>query len=119
MRAGPLLEQAQKETGARREAAIRDAMKRALDDLIGERLMDLELRSLNVDVGDAEVDLAIEDVKKNNNITDPAVFEQALTSQGFTLATYRDFMKKQLAKVKLLGDAVRSVAASASVAETV
>jgi peptidyl-prolyl cis-trans isomerase SurA len=101
-RAAPLLDAAAKEPIGRREAAVQEAMRHSLDELIGEKLMDLELKSLSVDVTEGEVDLAVEDVKKNNNIPDQATFEQALAGQGFTLSSYKEFMRKQLAKVKLL-----------------
>jgi peptidyl-prolyl cis-trans isomerase SurA len=109
-RAAPLLEQIAHESTSseRREIEKRDALRRALDDLIGEKLMDGELKSLNIDVTDQEVDLSIDEVKKNNNIPDQAAFEQALSAQGFTMTSYRDFMKKQLAKVKLLQVKVKS-----------
>lgn len=108
-RAAPLLEQLDREPPGDQRTKDRDeAMRRALDDLIGEKLMDSELKGMNVDVTDQEVDLAIDDVKKQNNITDPDAFAAALKQQGFTLSTYRDFMKKQLAKVKLLNIKVKS-----------
>ena len=46
--------------------------------------------------------------KKQNNINDDTAFNQALSSQGFTPESYREFMKKQLAKVKLLNIKVKS-----------
>jgi peptidyl-prolyl cis-trans isomerase SurA len=107
-RAAPILEQINREPAERREIDRKDVLRRALDDLIGEKLMDAELKGMNVDVSDQEVDLAIEDVKKNNNITDAAAFQQALEAQGFSTASYHEFMKKQLAKVKLLQIKVKS-----------
>lgn len=108
-RAAPLLEQLAREpAGPRRDEARLEALRRALDDLIGEKLMDAELKGLNVEVTDPEVELAIEDVQKQNNMTDKAAFEQALATQGFTPQGYRDFMKKQLSKVKLLNIKVKS-----------
>jgi peptidyl-prolyl cis-trans isomerase SurA len=99
---------AREPAGAQRDQDRQDALRHALDDLIGEKLMDGELKDLNVDVTDQEVDLAIEDVKKQNNLTDQASLEDALRQQGFTMQSYRDFMKKQLAKVKLLNIKVKS-----------
>lgn len=104
-RAGPLHEQLLR---ANVKDARAEAQRRALEELIGEKLMDGELAGLHVDVSDGELDLAIEDVKKQNGITDPAAFEGALTAQGFTTRSYRDFMRKQLSKVKLLNIKVKS-----------
>src|SRR4029077_18383262 len=87
---------------------LRDqVMKRALDSLIGEKLMEAPLRELNVDVSDAEVDLGIEDVKKQNGI-DGDQFEKLLLQEGYTMSTYRSFMKKHLARLKLINLKVRA-----------
>src|SRR4051812_13010234 len=92
---------------ARRASGRKDALKRALDTLIGEKLMEAQLRELNIDVNDAEVDLAIDDVKRQNNI-DGAQFEQLLGTEGYSMSSYRAFMKKHLARLKLVNLKVRS-----------
>lgn len=90
------------------EAARRArAMRKALDDLIADRLLDSEMRVLAIDVAEHEVDYSIEDVKKQNKMDD-GQFEKALATQGFTIASYRSFMQKQLARMKLLQLKVRS-----------
>ena len=108
-RAAPTLARIGEEPqGPQRDADTQEALRRALDDLIGEKLMDAELKDMNVEVTDQEVDLAIQDVRKQNHITDDAAFAAALEGQGFTPTTYREFMRKQLAKVKLLNIKVKS-----------
>lgn len=108
-RAAPMLARIDEEPeGPQRDADTQDALRRALDDLIGEKLMDAELKDMNVEVTDQEVDLAIQDVRKQNHITDDAAFATALKGQGFTPDTYKAFMRKQLAKVKLLNIKVKS-----------
>ncbi|MBL8953638.1 MAG: peptidylprolyl isomerase [Myxococcaceae bacterium] len=83
------------------------AMKRSLDMLIGEKLMEGQLRELNIDVSDAEVDLGIEDVKRQNQI-DGEQFEKLLMQEGYSMSSYRGFMKKHLARLKLINLKVRS-----------
>jgi len=108
-RAAPAMEQlAHEPAGPQRDADRQEILRHALDDLIGEKLMDAELKGLNVEVTDQEVDLAISDVKKQNHLTDEAALDEALQQQGFTEDSYRAFMKKQLAKVKLLNIKVKS-----------
>jgi peptidyl-prolyl cis-trans isomerase SurA len=109
LRAAPMMDSINREPpGPKRDADRWNLLRRSFDDLVGEKLMDGELKGMNVDVSDQEVDLAIADVKKQNNINDDTAFNQALSSQGFTPESYREFMKKQLAKVKLLNIKVKS-----------
>src|SRR5438132_750039 len=84
----------------------KEIMTRSLDQLIGEKLLEAELRELNIDVSDQEIDYGIDDVKKQNNI-DGDQFEQLLRSEGYTMASYRSFMKKHLARLKLINLKVR------------
>jgi peptidyl-prolyl cis-trans isomerase SurA len=107
-RAAPDLQRIRAEPDPKKRAEQRDAaMKRALDSLIGEKLMESQLRELNIDVADAEVDLGIEDVKKQNGI-DGEQFEKLLLQEGYTMSSYRQFMKKHLARLKLINLKVRS-----------
>ena len=77
-RAAPELQKAAAETDPIKRSELRKlALKRAMDGLIGEKLMETQLKELNIDVADAEIDLAIDDVKKQNNI-EGAQFEQLL-----------------------------------------
>ena len=93
---------------ARRAAGRTEALKHALDALIGEKLMEAQLKELNIDVTDSEVDLAIDDVKRQNNNIDDAKFEEMLSQEGYSMATYKAFMKKHLARLKLVNLKVRS-----------
>lgn len=101
-RAAPELAAAARTQDAAKRAELRKkAMERALDSLIGEKLMEREIRELGITVSDKEVDLGMEDVRKQNNF-DEAQFEQALRSEGYTLAGYREFMRKQLQRMRLV-----------------
>lgn len=82
-------------------------LKRALDMLIGEKLMEAQIRELNIEVAESEIDLSVEDVKKQNNISSEQ-FEQLLAQEGYTMSTYRTFMRKHLARMKLVNLKVRS-----------
>ena len=88
---------------ARLNQAVRDPQKRAaertritkaaLDTLIGEKLMEEQIKELGLSVTDAEVDAAVADVKRQNNVTDDAQFERLLSGEVFTVATYKDFLR--------------------------
>ncbi|WP_426756556.1 peptidylprolyl isomerase [Myxococcus sp. Y35] len=77
-------------------------MKTALDTLIGEKLMEAEIAQLGITATEAEVDELVADVRQQNNITDPAQFEQLLLNEGLTMATYRDMMRKRIMRDRLL-----------------
>ena len=77
-------------------------MKTALDTLIGEKLLESEIAELGITATEAEVDELVRDVRERNNITDPAQFEQLLTSEGYTMASYRDMLRKQILRDRLL-----------------
>lgn len=93
---------------AEKRAELREQiMKRALDMLIGEKLMEAQIHELNIEVAESEIDLSVEDVKKQNNISSEQ-FEQLLAQEGYTMSTYRTFMRKHLARMKLVNLKVRS-----------
>lgn len=84
-----------------------EALKRALDELIADRLLASEQKSANIEVTDQEIDLAMDDVRKQNHL-DQAGFERALIGQGMSLSEYRDKLRRDLAAMKLLSTKVRS-----------
>lgn len=82
------------------------ALQSAVDQLIGEKLMEKEMDALGVTVSDQEVDLGMEDVRRQNNF-DADQLEQALRSEGYSVQQYREFMRKQLRRLKLVNIKVR------------
>ncbi|MDX2015125.1 MAG: peptidylprolyl isomerase [Myxococcaceae bacterium] len=107
-RAAPELARLRGEPDPIRRGELRAVLiKRVLDGLIGEKLMDAQVRELNIDVSEAEVDLGVDDVKRQNNV-EGAQFEQLLAQEGYTIPAFRSFMKKHLSKLKLVNLKVRS-----------
>jgi peptidyl-prolyl cis-trans isomerase SurA len=85
-----------------------DELKRkVLDVLIDGKLMQAQAAELKLTVTPDEVDRAVEEVKKQNNLDD-ATFTQALKAQGFTMEAYRKGLKKQILELKVVSTAVRS-----------
>jgi peptidyl-prolyl cis-trans isomerase SurA len=72
-----------------------------LDTLIAEKLLEQEIKKLRIEVTDAEVERVIENIKTQRNI-DEQRLEAALAQQGLTLAEYREGLKKQLMKAKII-----------------
>ncbi len=107
-RVGPELAKATAERDPKKRAQLRaDLMKRALDVLIGEKLLEAQIKELNIEVTDQDLEAGMEDVRRQNNL-DQAQFEQLLRESGYTMPTYRDFMRKHLARLKLINLKVRS-----------
>jgi len=79
----------------------------ALNRLVDKKLIDQKVRELDIKVMDEEVKLAIDDVKKQNNMTQEALV-QALAGQGLTFEQYRTQLKEQLERLRLMSQEVRS-----------
>ncbi|WPB76306.1 peptidylprolyl isomerase [Archangium violaceum] len=97
---------------ARLNSAVRDPKQRAeerakvlktsLNTLIGEKLMEGEIRELGLAATESELEAAISDVKRQNNVTDEASFERLLSGEGFTVKTYKEFLRNQMSRMKLV-----------------
>lgn len=78
-----------------------------LNQLIDQKLTDQEIARYKLNVGDNEIDQAIERIKKTNSLTDEA-FRAALEREGMTMEAYRQKMKEQLLRANLLNKEVKS-----------
>jgi peptidyl-prolyl cis-trans isomerase SurA len=79
----------------------KDAKRQVLDTLIAEKLLEADMRKLRIDVTPEEIQRALDGTMADNNLT-PDQFRTALTQQGMTLEDFRDMMRKQLMKMKVL-----------------
>lgn len=79
----------------------------ALNQLIDKKLAELKVKELDIKVSDEEVHQAIEDVKKQNNLTQEAL-ESALKDQGLTFDQYKAQLREQIERLRLMGQEVRS-----------
>lgn len=92
---------------ARRTELRGQLVKRGVEALVGERLMEAQVKELNIEVADSEIELGMQDVQKQNNIS-PEQFETLLGQEGYTLQGYKAFMRKHLARLKLVNLKVRA-----------
>lgn len=107
-RAAPEAQRLRAEPDAAKRAKLKEEIiKRGLELLIGEKLMERQVQELNIEVADSEIELSMEDVKKQNNISSEQ-FEGLLAQEGYTLSSYKVFMRKHLARLKLVNLKVRS-----------
>jgi peptidyl-prolyl cis-trans isomerase SurA len=86
----------------KRAEARAQVMKQALDLLIGERLIETEIRELGLTATNAEVDETMTSVRQQNNVTDMAQFQEMLAREGYSLESYREFLRKQIARSRLM-----------------
>ncbi len=77
-----------------------DQLKSALDLLIDQALVDHIADALHLTTNEAEVDQAVEVIKKQNGIDDAAL-DKALADQRFTRAEYRIELARQLRAQKV------------------
>lgn len=91
---GPTLEKIQARTAA-------------LNQLIDKKLIAQKIKELDIKVPEEEVRLAIEDVKKQNNLTQEALIS-ALGAQGLTFEQYKAQLREQMERLRLVSEEVRS-----------
>lgn len=73
-----------------------------LENLINEKLVEQRIKELGLVVSDPELDAAIEDVQIRNNLT-ADMLKTAVEAQGMSFAAYRQQLKSEILRYKLLG----------------
>jgi peptidyl-prolyl cis-trans isomerase SurA len=108
-RAAPLLEQVigQIEEPSERKTRVKLLYGRLLQQLVDEELVEQAARKASVSASTADVDQAIDNVRRQNGMTEDAFWE-AVRGQGFTEKQYRDDVRKQLLRLKVVNQRVRS-----------
>ena len=87
--------------GAELEKARTEWLKRGLDQLIDDRLIEAEAVQVGVDVSDDEVMRQVEALAKQNNMEMPT-FREALAGQGIGFDTVKDSLRRQALQFRLL-----------------
>jgi peptidyl-prolyl cis-trans isomerase SurA len=93
--------------GPDREASRRKALRRAFDDVLAERLLAAQAAELGLEATDAQVDAAIEDIKRRNGL-DEARLEEAIAQQGLDRESFRKQVRANLETYNLLNYKVRN-----------
>ena len=94
-------------TEQERLGALQELRTRLLDHLIDEELIKQAAREMSVRVSAADVDRAVANVRRQNGLSADQ-FWQAVRQQGFTEAQYRTDLRRQLLRLKVLNNRVRS-----------
>ena len=107
-RAVPFLPQvAEASTETERMARLKELYEELLTFLVDEQLIRQLASSGGIRVTDADVDNAIENLRLQNNMTEEE-FKEALESQGLSQGQYRRDLKRQLIRLKVMNERVRS-----------
>ena len=78
-----------------------------LSQLIDRKLADQEIERAQITVNEREIDKTIERVKESRNFTDERLRE-GLAQQGLTMEEYRNELKEQILRTKLVNREVKS-----------
>jgi peptidyl-prolyl cis-trans isomerase SurA len=89
--------------GDRLEKKHRDQefRRKALDQLIEERLIDQEATKAGIKISGKDVDAAVEEIRLRNNVA-PEDMERVLASEGLTLETLKKQIEKRLQRMRLI-----------------
>ena len=106
-RAVPFLARAmQAPTQMQREEAIREIYRQVTDHLVDETLIGQAAKKAQVHVTRDDVDRALRSVMRSNHL-DEARFWEAVRESGFSEATYREDVKRQITRLRLLNERLR------------
>ena len=98
----------EKKKGTLNDAARNLARRTALDRLIEKKLTEQKIKELGIKVSEEEIRQAIDDVRKQNNITSQDALVAALAGQGLTFDQYRAQLQEQIEKLRLVSMEVRA-----------
>lgn len=98
----------EKKKGTLNDAARNLAHRTALDRLIEKKLTEQKIKELGIKVSEEEIRQAIDDVRKQNNITSQEALVAALAGQGLTFDQYRAQLQEQIEKLRLVSMEVRA-----------
>jgi parvulin-like peptidyl-prolyl isomerase len=94
--------------GAERERRVEEAEQRLLKDLVDRRLLYQVAKKEGMLPSTAEVQGALEELKRNNNASDDAQFRALLKAEGLTVEQVRRTIAERLAIGRLLARQIRS-----------
>jgi peptidyl-prolyl cis-trans isomerase SurA len=102
-RAAPEIERLSAERDPKKRAEQRQRLlQRVTEQLIGEKLMDEEIKAMGLTATDREVDQAIDDVLRQNNLQSREQLEERIRAEGLTMKAYRDVLGGQMSRMKLV-----------------
>ena len=102
----PVLSEAQQITDPKeRERRIAKLTSQVLDEMVNEELIVQAAEAAKIEIESSEVQAALDEIKQQNNLDD-AGLAAALAGQGYTLANYRQEMRRQLLRFRAVNQLV-------------
>ena len=86
---------------------IYELREKVLNQMVDEKLTDQEIERYNIRVSEEAIDNTIEEMKKRTFMTDQKLRE-SLEKEGLTMEDYRERMKNQILRVRLVNREVKS-----------
>jgi len=86
---------------------LSDLRQQVLSELIEKTLLMQKIDELGIKVSDAEIESAVNDVQKQNKLTREQLVE-ALRSEGMPFEKYKDNLRQQILRYKLVGREVQA-----------
>jgi peptidyl-prolyl cis-trans isomerase SurA len=86
---------------------FREAERRILDQLIDEKLVNQEADRLTITISEREIDTAVKEMQNRNKLND-AQFAAVLADEGLTMPKYREQLKGQMKKVRVIDQEIKS-----------
>lgn len=84
-----------------RGARLREVLQKVLNQLIDEKLIDIEVKKSGIKVTGKELEAAVEDIKHRNGVTQEEL-EKFLEKDGLTLEALKKQIEKKLLRAKLI-----------------
>jgi peptidyl-prolyl cis-trans isomerase SurA len=103
---GPLVAEIKTEDRLAKREQTREVLRKILDRLVEEKLVDQEVKRLGIKITAKELEGAIEELKRRNNLTQEN-FEKALAMEGLSLESFRKEFEKQILRSRLISMAVK------------
>ena len=89
------------------EREFLEARRQILDHLVDEKIAEEKIRELKINVGDRQVDAAIERIKRDNQLTQEDLVAR-LEKDGLTFEKFRQRIKGQIERAQLIDHEVKS-----------
>ncbi|MCK4503774.1 MAG: SurA N-terminal domain-containing protein, partial [Desulfuromonadales bacterium] len=78
----------------------------AMQKLVNDKLLQQRIKELDIKVFAAEIESAVEDVQRRNNLS-REMLEEALVTQGMSMAKYKQQIEDDILRHRLLGQEVK------------
>ncbi len=102
----PVIGEAQQITDPKeRDRRIEKLRNQVLDEMVNEELIVQAAGNAKIDVESSEVQAALDEIKSTNNLDDAAL-QQVLAAQGYTLANYKQDLRRQLLRLRAVNQLV-------------